>query len=29
DKPLTDGQKIKYQVDAVLEGLLMKFEPKS
>ena len=29
DKPLTDGQKIKYQVDAVLDGLIMKFEPKS
>jgi cyclophilin family peptidyl-prolyl cis-trans isomerase len=28
DKPLTNGQKIKYQVDAVLDGLLFKFEPK-
>lgn len=27
DKPLTDGQKIKYQVDAVLDGLINKFEP--
>ncbi len=27
DKPLTDGQKIKYQVDAVLDGLIFKFEP--
>ena len=27
DKPLTDGQKIKYQVDAVLDGLIVKFEP--
>ncbi len=29
DKPLTDGQKIKYQVDAVLDALIVKFEPKS
>jgi cyclophilin family peptidyl-prolyl cis-trans isomerase len=29
DKPLTDGQKIKYQVDAVLDGLILRFEPKS
>jgi len=28
DKPLTDGQKIKYQVDAMLDGLITKFEPK-
>ena len=28
DKPLTDGQKIKYQVDAVLDALIVKFEPK-
>ena len=28
-KPLTDGQKIKYQVDAVLDGLILKFEPPS
>ena len=27
DKPLTDGQKIKYQVDAVIDGLIVKFEP--
>jgi hypothetical protein len=27
DKPLTNGQKIKYQVDAVLDGLFTKFEP--
>jgi len=27
DKPLTDAQKIKYQVDAVLDGLIVKFEP--
>ena len=27
DKPLTDGQKIKYQVDAVLDRLIFKFEP--
>jgi len=27
DKPLTDGQKIKYQVDAVIDGLIFKFEP--
>ena len=29
DKPLTNGQKIKYQVDAVVDGLIFKFEPKS
>ena len=28
DKPLTDAQKIKYQVDAVLDTLIFKFEPK-
>jgi cyclophilin family peptidyl-prolyl cis-trans isomerase len=28
DKPLTDAQKIKYQVDAVLDSLIFKFEPK-
>lgn len=27
DKPLTDAQKIKYQVDAVLDALILKFEP--
>ena len=27
DKPLTNGQKIKYQVDAVLDGLIFKFDP--
>ena len=27
DKPLTDAQRIKYQVDAVLDGLIVKFEP--
>jgi cyclophilin family peptidyl-prolyl cis-trans isomerase len=29
DKPPTPAQKIKYQVDAVLDGLIGKFEPKS
>lgn len=29
DKPLTDGQKIKYQVDAVLDALIFKFDPQS
>ena len=28
DNPLTAGQKIKYQVDAVLDGLIFKLEPK-
>jgi cyclophilin family peptidyl-prolyl cis-trans isomerase len=28
DKPLTAGQKIKYQVDAVLDGLIFRLEPK-
>jgi cyclophilin family peptidyl-prolyl cis-trans isomerase len=28
DKPLTPGQKIKYQVDAVLDGMIFKLEPK-
>jgi cyclophilin family peptidyl-prolyl cis-trans isomerase len=27
NKPLTPGQKIKYQVDAVLDGLIFKLEP--
>jgi cyclophilin family peptidyl-prolyl cis-trans isomerase len=27
DKPLTAGQKIKFQVDAVLDALIFKFEP--
>jgi cyclophilin family peptidyl-prolyl cis-trans isomerase len=27
DQPLTPAQKIKYQVDAVLDGLILKFEP--
>jgi cyclophilin family peptidyl-prolyl cis-trans isomerase len=27
-KPLTNGQKIKYQVDAVLDGLIFKLEPR-
>ena len=29
DKPVTDAQRIKYNVDAVLDALLLKFEPKS
>lgn len=29
DKPITDGQRIKYKIDAVLDALLLKFEPKS
>ena len=28
DKPLTPGQKIKFQVDAVLDGLIFKLEPR-
>ncbi|MEO6873433.1 MAG: peptidylprolyl isomerase, partial [Opitutaceae bacterium] len=26
-KPITDAQKVKYQVDAVVDGLIVKFEP--
>ena len=29
DKPITPGQRIKIQIDAVLDALLFKFEPKS
>jgi cyclophilin family peptidyl-prolyl cis-trans isomerase len=29
DKPPTPAQRLKYQVDAVLDGLILKFEPKS
>jgi cyclophilin family peptidyl-prolyl cis-trans isomerase len=29
DKPITGAQRIKYQVDAVLDALIFKFEPKS
>ena len=29
DKPITAGQKVKYKVDAVLDSLIVKFEPKS
>jgi cyclophilin family peptidyl-prolyl cis-trans isomerase len=28
DKPVTDAQRIKYRVDAVLDGLIFKFDPK-
>jgi hypothetical protein len=28
DKPLTTGQRIKYQVDAVLDGLIFRMETK-